>query len=96
MFQQPSDVPYQLQVVNPQKQSEKTSSYVAYTLKVRKVKDGVESSSFRRYSDFLWLHDQLAQKHPSCVVPPMPEKSASLFKRAHTSHTHLYSACTFT
>ena len=78
MFQQPTDVPYQVQVCNPQKQTDKSRAYVAYTLKVRKVKDGVESSSFRRFSDFLWIHDQLEQKHPTCVIPPMPEKSLSL------------------
>ena len=83
MFQQPTDVPYQVQVCNPQKQTDKSRAYVAYTLKVRKVKDGVESSSFRRFSDFLWIHDQLEQKHPTCVIPPMPAKSLSL---SHTPH----------
>jgi len=75
VFQQPRSEKYQVQVCNPQKQTDKSRSYVAYTVKVRKVKDGVESSSFRRFSDFLWIHDQLVSKHPSCVVPPMPEKS---------------------
>jgi len=67
--------PYQVQVCNPQKQTDKSRSYVAYTVRVTKIRDGVESSSFRRFSDFLWIHDQLVQKHPACVVPPMPEKS---------------------
>jgi len=75
VFQQPSDMAYQVQVCNPQKQTDKSRSYVAYTLTVKKLKDGVESSTFRRYSDFLWIHDSLAAKYPSCVVPPMPEKS---------------------
>jgi len=75
VFQQPNSEKYQVQVCNPQKQTDKSRSYVAYTVRVRKVKDGVESSSFRRFSDFLWIHDQLVQKYPSCVIPPMPEKS---------------------
>jgi len=75
VFQQPNSEKYQVQVCNPQKQTDKSRSYVAYTVKVKKIKDGVESSSFRRFSDFLWIHDQLVSKHPSCVVPPMPEKS---------------------
>jgi len=75
VFQQPNSERFQVQVCNPQKQTDKSRSYVAYTVRVRKVKDGVESSSFRRFSDFLWIHDQLVSKHPSCVVPPMPEKS---------------------
>jgi len=75
VFQQPTSEKYQVQVCNPQKQTDKSRPYVAYTVRVRKVKDGVESSSFRRFSDFVWIHDQLISKHPSCVVPPMPEKS---------------------
>jgi len=67
--------PYQVQVCNPQRQTDKSKSYVAYTVRVTKVRDGVESSSFRRFSDFLWIHDQLTKKHPACVVPPMPEKA---------------------
>jgi len=75
VFQQQTSEKYQVQVCNPQKQTDKSRSYVAYTVRVRKVKDGVESSSFRRFSDFLWIHDQLVQKYPSSVIPPMPEKS---------------------
>jgi len=75
VFQQPTSEKYQVQVCNPQKQTDKSRPYVAYTLRVRKVKDGVESSSFRRFSDFIWIHDQLVLKHPTCVIPPMPEKS---------------------
>jgi len=75
VFQQPTDVAFEVQVTNPQKQDDKTRSYVAYTLRVKKVKDGVESSTFRRYSDFLWIHDLLVSKYASYVVPPMPEKS---------------------
>jgi len=66
---------YQVQVGNPQKQSDKSRSFVAYTLSVKKLKDGVETSTFRRYSDFLWIHDTLVAKYPACVIPPMPEKS---------------------
>jgi len=75
VFQQPANAAYQVQVCNPQKQNDTGRSYVAYTLRVRKVKDGVESSTFRRFSDFLWIHDTLVNKYPSCVIPPMPEKS---------------------
>jgi len=75
VFQQPTGAAFDVQVTNPQKQTDKSRSYVAYTLKVRKMSDGVESSTFRRYSDFLWIHDALLSKYPSCVIPPMPEKS---------------------
>jgi len=75
VFQQPTNMAYEVQVCNPQKQDDKSRSYVAYTLRVKKLKDGVESSTFRRFSDFLWIHDYLMFKYPSCVIPPMPEKS---------------------
>ena len=85
-----------MQVCNPQKQNDTGRSYVAYTLRVRKIKDGVESSTFRRFSDFLWIHDTLVNKYPSCVVPPMPEKSLSLYHlffssqiTKHSSFCHL-------
>jgi len=75
VFQQPTGSAYDVQVCNPQKQNDKSRSYVAYTLRVKKMRDGVETSTFRRYSDFLWIHDTLLSKYPSCVIPPMPEKS---------------------
>jgi len=75
VFQQPTSLAYDVQVCNPQKQNDKSRAYVAYTLRVKKLKDGVETSTFRRYSDFLWIHDTLLSKYPSCVIPPMPEKS---------------------
>lgn len=28
----------------------------------------------RRYSDFLWLHEQLLKSHPGVIIPPIPEK----------------------
>eukprot|EP00758_Cryptobia_borreli_P004832 Tbor_TRINITY_DN4602_c0_g1::TRINITY_DN4602_c0_g1_i1::g.14911::m.14911/K17917/SNX1_2; sorting nexin-1/2 len=31
----------------------------------------------RRYSDFEWLRDRLAHEYPFCIIPPVPEKSAS-------------------
>ncbi len=30
----------------------------------------------RRYSDFLWLYNQLTEAHPGIIVPPVPEKHA--------------------
>ena len=33
-----------------------------------------EFSQIHRYSDFEWLHAELKDFHPNCVVPPIPEK----------------------
>jgi len=75
VFQEPTNAAYDIQVTNPQKQNDKSRAYVSYTLRVKKVADGVESSTYRRFSDFLWIHDLLVTKYPSSVVPPMPEKA---------------------
>lgn len=32
-------------------------------------------SVIRRYSDFVWLSDQLAKDVPGSIVPPLPEKA---------------------
>lgn len=37
---------------------------------------GPEKIVIRRYSDFVWLHDRLAEKYKGIFIPPLPEKSA--------------------
>jgi hypothetical protein len=32
----------------------------------------------RRYSDFVWLHEQLTKAYPGCVIPPLPDKVDSV------------------
>jgi len=34
------------------------------------------SSVLRRYSDFLWLYDNLHKERPGSIVPPLPDKQA--------------------
>lgn len=34
------------------------------------------SSVLRRYSDFLWLNDNLQKERPGAIVPPLPDKQA--------------------
>lgn len=31
--------------------------------------------AIRRYSDFVWLREQLVEDNPGCIVPPIPQKS---------------------
>ena len=33
-----------------------------------------EMSVDRRFSDFLWLHDQLVEHHKGIIIPPVPDK----------------------
>lgn len=73
-------------VANPQKAGPK-GSYVAY--EVRSQSTGGSGDAYavvRRYSDFLWLHDELQRHNPSLVIPPMPEKTLSLSPLS--LHTH--------
>jgi len=66
---------YMITVTNPQKVDGKTT-YVAYEVTAEATTGSKEKLvSVRRYSDFLWLHDQLQSHNRSIVIPPMPEKS---------------------
>lgn len=38
--------------------------------------EGPEKIVIRRFSDFEWLHDKLAEKYKGIFIPPLPEKSA--------------------
>jgi hypothetical protein len=35
--------------------------------------DGGTVSVWRRYKDFIWLHQQLCIRHPGCIIPPLPK-----------------------
>jgi hypothetical protein len=37
--------------------------------------EGPEKIVIRRYSDFEWLHDRLAEKYKGIFIPPLPEKN---------------------
>jgi len=66
---------YIISVINPQKTGGK-NAYVAYEVNAQALSGDKEKLvSIRRYSDFLWLHDQLQSHNRSLVIPPMPEKS---------------------
>ena len=52
-------------------------AYWIYTVHVKTDAEAwvPESKQGRRYSDFLWLRDQLCADYPGAVVPPLPEKN---------------------
>ena len=54
------------------------SSHVTYNVNTVTTNEAYKYSQtvvVRRYSDFLWLHDILAQEYPYAVIPPMPQKN---------------------
>jgi len=66
---------YMITVINPQKTAGR-NAYVTYEVNAEALDGSKEKLvSVRRYSDFLWLHDQLRNHNRSLVIPPMPEKS---------------------
>ncbi|XP_056636314.1 sorting nexin-2 [Diorhabda carinulata] len=70
----------EITITQPQKMGEGMGSYMAYRVTTRTnmpmFKDK-EFSVLRRFSDFLGLHDKLAEKYLKLgrIVPPAPEKS---------------------
>ncbi|CAH1796001.1 unnamed protein product [Owenia fusiformis] len=70
----------EITVNNPQKVGDGLSSYMAYSVNTKSTIPEFKSpelSVLRRFSDFLGLHEKLAQKHLHLgrLVPPAPEKS---------------------
>jgi hypothetical protein len=55
-------------------------AYISYS--VNTTVAGETYNVNRRFSDFVWLRDQLLQEHAGCVVPPVPEKVGELKLRS--------------
>ncbi len=51
-----------------------SSTTVFYTVVFKNVPLIPDASILRRYSDFVWLREQLLQTHPCTLVPPLPPK----------------------
>jgi len=54
------------------------SAHVEYKLHVKTTLNNFKNSEFevlRRYKDFVWLREQLAEKHKGYLIPPLPEKA---------------------
>ena len=54
-------------------------SYVAYKLSVVSASMSGQVTTtflFRRFSDFTWLEEQLIEKFPGLLIPPLPDKAA--------------------
>eukprot|EP01099_Mayorella_cantabrigiensis_P000148 TRINITY_DN1065_c0_g1_i1.p1 TRINITY_DN1065_c0_g1~~TRINITY_DN1065_c0_g1_i1.p1 ORF type:complete len:432 (-),score=86.62 TRINITY_DN1065_c0_g1_i1:14-1309(-) len=73
-------------VSNPEKHGEGVSGYVSFCvttltdLPTFKAGDGLSKIEVRRrYSDFVWLRNQLVLSNPEIIVPPIPQKLAEKF-----------------
>eukprot|EP00602_Paraphysomonas_sp_CaronLab_P003556 CAMPEP_0185028212 /NCGR_PEP_ID=MMETSP1103-20130426/13844_1 /TAXON_ID=36769 /ORGANISM="Paraphysomonas bandaiensis, Strain Caron Lab Isolate" /LENGTH=449 /DNA_ID=CAMNT_0027562561 /DNA_START=1 /DNA_END=1350 /DNA_ORIENTATION=+ len=66
-------------ITDPLKQSDSFGSYMIYKVNTTTNHSKFQFSEFsvlRRFSDFVWLHDQLNFSYPGAIVPPLPEKQA--------------------
>eukprot|EP00270_Netrium_digitus_P010289 TRINITY_DN3187_c0_g1_i1.p1 TRINITY_DN3187_c0_g1~~TRINITY_DN3187_c0_g1_i1.p1 ORF type:complete len:401 (-),score=131.29 TRINITY_DN3187_c0_g1_i1:86-1288(-) len=63
-------------VTDPVKLGEGVQAYVSY--RVTSTGVGPEKRSYnviRRFSDFVWVHERLAENFKGIIVPPLPEKN---------------------
>ncbi|KAI8999457.1 Vps5 C terminal like-domain-containing protein [Gaertneriomyces semiglobifer] len=64
-------------VTDPEKVAYAMGAYVVYKVRTETTSASFENPEFtviRRYSDFLWLHEQLQSRYPGVIIPPVPEK----------------------
>ncbi|KAF2953448.1 hypothetical protein DAI22_01g408800 [Oryza sativa Japonica Group] len=68
-----------ISVTDPVKMGTGVQAYISYRV-ITKTNlpdfEGQEKIVIRRYSDFEWLHDRLAEKYKGIFIPPLPEKNA--------------------
>lgn len=74
-----------IKVSNPVKQSGSFGSHIAYKVATSSNIDGFSATQEiivdRRYSDFIWLYEQLTIEFPGVVIPPLPEKQTFGFAK---------------
>eukprot|EP00741_Cyanophora_paradoxa_P009034 tig00001443_g8747.t1 len=64
-------------VSDPQKQGDGMQAYVTYKIQTKTTFPQFrwgEFSVHRRYKDFVWLHQNLVERHQGVLIPPLPEK----------------------
>lgn len=70
---------FQITVSDPTKIGDPVRGHVVYTVRTKTASPHYRRGEFsvlRRFSDFLWLYDQLTANNPGVIVPPVPDKHA--------------------
>ncbi|KAF2651510.1 vacuolar protein sorting-associated protein-like protein vps5 [Lophiostoma macrostomum CBS 122681] len=70
---------FHISVGDPHKVGDLTRSHTEYSVSTKTTSKGYRNPEFtvsRRYSDFLWLYNQLHNNNPGVIIPPPPEKQA--------------------
>ncbi|TXT16015.1 hypothetical protein VHUM_00518 [Vanrija humicola] len=68
---------FQITVSNPTKVGDPVRGHVVYTVQTKTTSPHYRRGEFsvlRRFSDFLWLYEQLLANNPGVFVPPVPDK----------------------
>ena len=66
-----------VKVYDPVKQGEGMSAYVSYRVETNTKLPQYQQQDnevIRRFRDFNWLKNKLAEKNPGVIIPPLPEK----------------------
>lgn len=69
---------FEITVTSPTILGEGVSAYVTYAVEAKTTLELYNKNLMqvaRRYSDFVWLHDQLVEKHKGIIVPSLPDKA---------------------
>ncbi len=70
---------FQITVSDPTKVGDPVRGHVVYTVHTKTTSPHYRRGDFsvlRRFSDFLWLYEQLTANNPGVIVPPVPDKHA--------------------
>lgn len=70
---------FQITVSDPTKVGDPVRGHVVYTVRTKTTSPHYRRGDFsvlRRFSDFLWLYEQLTANNPGVIVPPVPDKHA--------------------
>jgi sorting nexin-1/2 len=68
---------FQITVSDPTKVGDPVRGHVVYTVRTKTTSPHYRRGDFsvlRRFSDFLWLFEQLSANNPGVIVPPVPDK----------------------
>jgi PX domain len=67
-----------IQVLEPLQVGDKLSGRIEYRVATKTTLPfrNQQCSVMRRFSDFLWLYNQLLHKYPGVIIPPVPDKQA--------------------
>lgn len=66
-----------VKIDNPEKHLETMETYITFRITTRVARIEFLDHEYvvrRRYNDFLWLRQKLADWHPFCIIPPLPAK----------------------